>query len=307
MTAPARAGAAAARAPGSFRAKYEAAAATHDSLLCVGLDPDPERIPAGLAPAAFLEAIVEATADLVCCYKPNAAFFESRGPAGVEELRALIAGIAGSAGGVPVLLDAKRGDVGHTATHYARAVFEQLGADAVTVNPYLGRDAIEPFLAYEDRHSFVLCRSSNAGARDFQDLVVAAPDAPDGAPGRPLYLEVAARAAEWNARGSVPGGSASGGSAAGGNVGLVVGATYPEEARAVRALCPELLVLMPGVGAQEGALRNAVSAARDAAGGGLLVNASRSVLYASAGADFAIAARGEAERLRDAINAARSG
>ena len=288
MTAPAQESAAARRAPGSFREKYEATAAAHDSLLCVGLDPDPERIPAGLAPAAFLEAIIEATADLVCCYKPNAAFFESRGPAGVEELRALIAGIAG---GVPVLLDAKRGDVGHTATHYARAVFEQLGADAVTVNPYLGRDAVEPFLAYEDRHSFVLCRTSNAGAGDFQDLIVAAPD---GAPGRPLYLEVAARAAQWNARGKVPGG----------NVGLVVGATYPEEARLVRALCPDLLVLMPGVGAQEGALEDAVRAARDAAGGGLLVSASRSVLYASAGADFASVARGEAERLRDAINAA---
>ncbi len=289
MTAPAQENASAGRAPASFRAKYEAAAAAHDSLLCVGLDPDPDRIPAGVTPAAFLAAIVEATADLVCCYKPNAAFFESRGPAGVEELRALIAGIPDD---VPVLLDAKRGDVGHAATHYARAVFEQLGADAVTVSPYLGRDAVEPFLAYEDRHSFVLCRTSNAGAGDFQDLVVTAPDAPDGAPGRPLYLEVAERASEWNTRG---------------NVGLVVGATYPEEARAVRALCPDLLVLMPGVGAQEGALEDAVRAARDAAGGGLLMNASRSVLYASAGADFASAARREAERLRDAINVARRG
>ena len=288
MTAPAQEGAAAGRAPGSFRARYEAAAAAHDSLLCVGLDPDPARIPDGLTAAAFLEAIVEATADLVCCYKPNAAFFESRGPAGVEELRALIARIAELPDAAPVLLDAKRGDVGHTATHYARAVFEQLGADAVTLSPYLGRDAVEPFLNYEDRHSFVLCRTSNAGAADFQDLLVTAA----GASARPLYLEVAARAAEWNGRG---------------NVGLVVGATYAEEARAVRALCPDLLLLMPGVGAQEGALEDAVRAARDAAGGGLLVNASRSVLYASAGPDFASAARAEAERLRDAINAARSG
>jgi orotidine-5'-phosphate decarboxylase len=270
----------------TFRAKYEAAAAANDSLLCVGLDPDPESIPDGVASLAFLEAIVEATADLVCCFKPNAAFFESRGPEGVEELRVLIAGIPD---GVPVLLDAKRGDVGHTAEHYARAVFEVLGADAVTVNPYLGRDAVAPFLAYAERHSFVLCRTSNAGAGDLQDLVVAAPE---GGAGRPLYLAVAALANAWNTRG---------------NVGLVVGATYPDEAREVRALCPDLLVLMPGVGAQEGALGAAVAAAQDAAAGGLLVNASRSVLYAGDGAGFAGAARREAQRLRDAINAARRG
>lgn len=284
MTAVSRDAATADGTIASFRAKYEAAATANGSLLCVGLDPDPERIPDGVAPRAFLEAIVEATADLVCCYKPNAAFFESRGPEGVEELRALIAGIPD---GVPVLLDAKRGDVGHTAEHYARAVFEVLGADGVTLNAYLGSDAIEPFLAYEDCHSFVLCRTSNAGARDLQDLLVAGAE---GEPARPLYLEVAARANAWNTRG---------------NVGLVVGATYPDEAREVRALCPDLLVLMPGVGAQEGALEAAVGAAQNARGGGLIVNASRSVLYASDGADFAQAARHEAERLREAINAAR--
>ena len=266
----------------TFRERYEAASAANDSLLCVGLDPDPARIPDGVATLDFLAAIVEATADLVCCYKPNAAFFESRGPEGVEELRALIAGIPDE---VPVLLDAKRGDIGHTAAHYARAAFEQLGAHAVTLSPYLGRDAVEPFLAYEDRHGFVLCRTSNAGAGDFQDLRV-------GETGRPLYLEVAAAASEWNERG---------------NVGLVVGATYPDEARAVRALCPDMLLLMPGVGAQAGDLEAAVRAAMDASGGGILVNASRGVLYAGTGADFASAARAEATRLRDAINAARRG
>ena len=146
----------------TFRERYEAAAAANDSLLCVGLDPDPGRIPDGVDTLAFLEAIVEATADLVCCFKPNAAFFESRGPRGVEELRALIAAIPDD---VPVLLDAKRGDIGNSSEHYARAVFEQLGAHGVTVSPYLGRDAVEPFLAHEDRHSFVLCRTSNAGAQ----------------------------------------------------------------------------------------------------------------------------------------------
>ena len=266
----------------TFRERYEAAAAANDSLLCVGLDPDPGRIPDGVDTLAFLEAIVEATADLVCCFKPNAAFFESRGPRGVEELRALIAAIPDD---VPVLLDAKRGDIGNSSEHYARAVFEQLGAHAVTVSPYLGRDAIEPFLAHEDRHSFVLCRTSNAGAGDFQDL-------PVGEGGRPLYLQVAATASAWNERG---------------NVGLVVGATYPGEAREVRALCPDMLLLMPGVGAQAGDLEAAVRAALDAEGGGILVNSSRGVLYAGTGGDYASAARAEAARLRDAINAARRG
>ncbi len=266
----------------TFRERYEAAAAANDSLLCVGLDPDPGRIPDGVGTLAFLEAIVEATADLVCCFKPNAAFFESRGPDGVEELWALIAAIPDD---VPVLLDAKRGDVGHSSEHYARAVFEQLGAHGVTVSPYLGRDAVEPFLAYEDRHSFVLCRTSNAGAGDFQDL-------PVGEGGRPLYLQVAATASAWNEHG---------------NVGLVVGATYPGEAREVRALCPDMLLLMPGVGAQAGDLEAAVQAAVDAESGGILVNASRGVLYAGTGGDYASAARAEAARLRDAINAARRG
>lgn len=269
-------------APTTFRERYEAAASANDSLLCVGLDPDPRRIPDGVGTLAFLAAVVEATADLVCCYKPNAAFFESRGPEGVEELRALIAAIPEE---VPVLLDAKRGDIGNSAEHYARAAFEQLGAHAVTVSPYLGRDAVAPFLAYEDRHSFVLCRTSNPGAGDFQDL-------PAGEGGTPLYLHVAAAANAWNERG---------------NVGLVVGATYPDEAREVRARCPGLLLLMPGVGAQAGELDAAVRAAVDAGGGGILVNASRGVLYAAKDAGYALAARAEAERLRDAINAARRG
>ena len=260
-----------------FRAKYEAAAARSGSLLCVGLDPDPELLPPGVDRATFLRTVIEATADLVCCYKPNAAFFEVDGAAGWEDLRATIAGAPAD---VPMLLDAKRGDVGHTSSFYARAVFDTLGADAVTVSPYLGGDGVEPFLAYADRHSFVLCRTSNAGARELQDLLV---------DGRPLYEHVALLANGWNTRG---------------NVGLVVGATYPEEAARIRALCSELLILMPGVGAQQGDLEAAVRAARDARGGGVLVNASRAVLYASRGADYAQAARAAARTLRDAIAAA---
>ena len=258
-----------------FRAKYEAAAARNHSLVCVGLDPDPARIPAGVGVVDFLRGVVEATSDLVCAYKPNAAFFEPAGAEGWSQLKAVIDLIPDD---VPVLLDAKRGDVGHTSSFYARAAFEELGADAITANPYLGSDGLEPFFAYEDRHTFVLCRTSNEGAKELQDLVVGE--------GRTLYEHVAVLANGWNTRG---------------NVGLVVGATYPEEAARIRAVAPELLFLMPGVGAQAGDLKAAVRASVDARGGGILVNASRSVLYAGS----AEAARAEAMRLRDGINAAR--
>jgi orotidine-5'-phosphate decarboxylase len=265
----------------SFRAKYEAAAALNDSLLCVGLDPDPALMPPGVKTLDFLRSIIEATAGLVCCYKPNAAFFEVDGAAGWETLRATIEAVPDD---IPVLLDAKRGDVGHTAEFYARAVFDTLGADAVTANPYLGSDGLEPFLMREDRHTFVLCRTSNASARELQDLPVKG--------GHPLYEQVAMRANEWNARD---------------NVGLVVGATYPAEAARIREICPELLFLLPGIGAQQGEIDAAVRAGLDARGGGILVNASRGVLYAGRGADFGKAARVEATRLRAAINAARGG
>ena len=267
-----------AHAAQGFRTKYEAAATRNRSLLCIGLDPDPARMPAGVSTVGFLRAVIDATADLVCCYKPNAAFFEVDGAAGWETLRAVIEAVPDD---IPVLLDAKRGDVGHTAGFYARAVFETLGADAVTANPYLGADALAPFLAYEDRHTFVLCRTSNPGARELQDLPF------EG--GRPLYEHVAMLANEWDRNH---------------NVGLVVGATYPAEAARIRELCPGLLFLLPGIGAQQGDIDAAVRASLDARGGGILVSASRNVLYASSGPDFASAARVEAIRLRDAINLA---
>ena len=264
-----------------FRARYEAAVERNASLLCVGLDPDPARMPAGVRTVDFLRAIIDATADLVCCYKPNAAFFEVNGEDGAQELRAVIEAVPDD---LPVLLDAKRGDIGNTAAFYARAVFERLGADGVTLSPYLGEDALEPFFAYEDRHSFVLCRTSNPSAADFQDLAVG-----DG--GRPLYEHVAMAARGWNRRG---------------NVGLVVGATSPAEAARIRDLCPQMLLLVPGVGAQAGDLPAAVRATVDAAGAGVLINASRGVLYAADGRDdYAGAARSAARALRDAINAAR--
>jgi orotidine-5'-phosphate decarboxylase len=264
----------------TFRERFEAAAARNQSLLCVGLDPDPARIPAGVSVREFLLGIVEATADVAACYKPNIAFFEPDLGAGIDLLREVIAAVPDE---VPVLLDAKRGDIGHTAEAYARAAFDSLGAHAITLNPYLGRDSLDPFLRREDRHSFLLCRTSNPGAVDVQDLEVE---------GHPLYERIAYLANEWNREH--------------GNVGLVVGATYPAEAARIREICPDLLFLMPGVGAQAGDLEAAVQSGMDARGGGVLVNASRGVLYASSGADWAQAARAAAVELRDAINAARA-
>ena len=264
----------------SFFERLDAAAARNQSRLCVGLDPEPARIPDGDV-RRFLREIVAATRDLVCCYKPNLAFFEALG----DEFAALRTVLAAIPDDIPVLADAKRGDIGHTAAAYARAFFEELAVDAVTVNPYGGGDSLAPFLAYADRGVFIWCRSSNAGAADFQDLPVA-----DGRGGsRPLYEVVAERARDWNTNG---------------NVGLVAGATYPAQIARLRALCPDLPFLVPGVGAQGGALAESVRAAQFPSGGGFLMNASRSVLYAGETAEFAAAARAAAERLRQAINAA---
>ncbi len=262
----------------AFREKLTRAAEQNRSLLCVGLDPDPARLP-GDGAASFLCAVVEATSDLVCAYKANLAFYEQMGEAGYAALRAVLLAVPE---GIPVIADAKRGDVGHTSEAYARALFDELGFDAATVNPYLGGDAVEPFLRRADRGVFIVCRTSNPGAGDLQDLLVAGAAEP-----RPLYQAVAELALRWNTHA---------------NVGLVVGATYPEEMRRLRRLCPELPFLVPGIGPQEGALGQAVTSGLDAGGGGLIVNASRAVLYASAGAKFAQAARRQAEELRAAID-----
>lgn len=270
----------------TFAQQFRITAERNNSLLCVGLDPDPTKIPAGVTTREFLFGLVDATRDVVCVYKPNIAFYEPDLAEGITLLRDLIAYIhtAGSRGdGVPVLLDAKRGDIGHTAEAYARAVYDSLGADAVTVNPYLGQDSLEPFLRRPDRTAFLLCRTSNPGARDLQDMEVE---------GHPLYERVAYLANQWNGYD---------------NVGLVVGATYPEEARRIREICPDLPFLMPGVGAQDGEVARAVQAAIDADGAGILVNASRGVMYAPAeDGRWADASRRAAESLRDQINAARA-
>ncbi len=261
----------------TFREKLTNAAQANRSLLCIGLDPDPARLPISDA-TTFLRAIVEATSDLVCAYKPNMAFYERMGEAGYATLRAVLEAIPDH---IPVIGDAKRGDVPHTAQAYAEALFDELGFDAVTVNPYLGGDSVAPFLERADRGVFIVCRNSNPGAGELQDLPVVAEEG-----SRPLYEVVAKLAQGWNSRG---------------NVGLVVGATYPNELRRLRELCPELPFLLPGIGSQEGDLAQAVRAGLDASGGGIIVSASRSVLYASSGSDFAPAARRAAETLRDAI------
>src|SRR5438552_6856395 len=267
----------------TFRQKLEAAWQRSGSLLCIGLDPDPARMPIEDV-AAFNIAIIEATSDLVCAYKPNVAFYEALGPErGYAALRKTLAAIPGH---IVTLADAKRGDVEHTARAYAKALFDDLGFDASTVNPYLGGDSLEPWIEREDKAAFVVCRTSNPGAPDFQDLLVEAADGES----RPLFEVVAERAKGWNAQG---------------NVGLVAGATYPHEMRRLREICPEMPSLVPGIGAQHGDLAAAVRAGVDGDGRGLLVSASRGVLYASKGSDFAAAARRDALRLRDEINAVR--
>ena len=264
----------------SFQSRLRDAARQHDSWLCVGLDPTPERLPAGVDLETFLAGIVAATGDLACCFKPQIAFYEALGMPGQALLRSVLRAIPPH---VPVLLDAKRNDTPDTMQAYARALFDELGADAVTVNPYLGPDSLGPFLDYADRGVFVLCKTSNPGSGALQDLVQA--------DGEPLFVHVARQALSWDRHGTV---------------GFVVGATYPRDVARVRAVAPDAPILLPGIGAQAGELERSVQAGVDATGGGLLVSASRSVLYASRGTDWASAARQEADRLRRAINAARA-
>jgi orotidine-5'-phosphate decarboxylase len=259
----------------NFIDKLLNSARSNNSLLCIGLDPDPELMPPGVSVLEFNQAIIEATYDLVCAYKPNLAFYEAMG---VEGLRALALTVGCIPDTVPVIGDAKRGDIGNTAKAYARALFEGYGFDAVTVNPYLGGDSLQPFIEYEDKGVFVLCRTSNPGSVDLQDLKVGK---------KPLFEVVAKKALEWNEYG---------------NIGLVVGATYPEDINRVRKICPDMPILIPGVGKQggdlEAAVRNGVDANREKA----IINSSRGIIYASKGKDFAEAARAAAMETRDEIN-----
>jgi orotidine-5'-phosphate decarboxylase len=273
----------------TFQERLSAACRANRSLLCVGLDIDTARLPAPLrtapgGPAAFADAIIEATADLVCAYKPNLAFYLAEGLSGLGTLSAVMASIRRRAPEVPVILDAKFADIETTAVAYARFAFDVLGVDAVTVNPYLGEDALVPFLTRPDRAAFVLCKTSNPGSGDVQDLPAGEAET--------LYRLVARRIAAWQARY--------------GTCGAVVGATYPEQVGEVRAILPDAPLLIPGVGAQGGAIEATVRYGLDARGGNIVVNASRTILYASSDANFAARARTAAVQLRDALEQARS-
>ncbi len=275
----------------TFAERLARAQQSTDSLLCVGLDPDPLKLPkdlladsharfAGAAPLyAFNRRIVDATADTAAAYKPQIAFYSALGAE--DQLVESIRYIRERAPAALVILDAKRSDIGNTAEAYAREAFDRYGADAVTLNPYMGEDSIRPFLVRPDRGAILLCRTSNPGAKDFQDLLV---------DGLPLYARVAQRAAgHWNQHG---------------NLMLVVGATYPREMAELRRAHPEVSFLVPGIGAQGGDLEATLAAGLDARGAGLLINSSRNIIYAGGGAPAAI--REAATELRTAINRQRA-
>ena len=256
------------------------------SLVCVGLDPEPGKFPGKFAQDedavfSFCRDIVDATAEFACAFKPQVAHFAALGAEGA--LERLIAHIHDAHQGIPVILDAKRGDIGSTAMHYAAEAFDRYGADAVTANPYLGRDSLQPFLDRADKGVVVLCRTSNPGAADLQDLAMA--------DGRPLYQHVAQTVArDWNGNG---------------NCLLVVGATWPDQLREVRELVGDLPFLVPGVGAQGGDVEAVVTNAKTADGTGLVISSSRAILYASSDDDYAQAAATAAQALRDEINSHR--
>lgn len=266
----------------NFIDKLAAAWARNDSLLCVGLDPDLARLPAHLRGQPdgiyqFCKAIIDATADLACAFKPQIAYFAALGAE--AQLEAVCRYLREAYPHIPLVLDAKRGDIGATAHQYAREAFDRYGADAVTVNPYMGSDSVDPYMDWADRGVIVLCRTSNAGGSDLQFLQV---------DGMPLYQHVAKLVAEkWNRNGQCA---------------LVVGATFPEELAQVRRLVGDMPLLVPGIGAQGGDVEATVKAGRTANGTGMMINSSRAILYASTDSDFADAARRVALATRDQIN-----
>jgi orotidine-5'-phosphate decarboxylase len=263
----------------NFIEKLEKITLKNHSLVCVGLDPDPERMPKNITLSDFNREIIKATSDLVCAYKPNLAFYETLGKEGMTALENTLKYIPVD---IPVIADAKRGDIGNTSKAYARALFDLLGFDAATINPYLGFDAIEPFIQYHEKGIIILCRTSNSGAKDFQSLKC---ETPQGI--RLLYEIVATKAQEWNIHG---------------NIGLVVGATFPEELKTIRKQHPDMPFLIPGIGAQGGDVATTVKYGVSPQGDKAIINSSRQILYASGGQDFAKAARKATISLRDEIN-----
>lgn len=270
-----------------FDQKVRAAMTKNNSLLCVGLDADVDKLPDSIkdqpdALFAFNKAIIDATADLVCAYKPNSAFYESLGEDGIRQLKQTADYLHENYPDIPVILDAKRADIGNTNNGYVDFTYDYLGMDAITLHPYLGREALEPFLARTDKGSIILCRTSNPGAGEFQDLMV---------DGQPLYRHVAkAVSKDWNDAN---------------NCMLVVGATYPDEMRQIRAIVGDMLFLVPGVGAQGGDIEAIMAAGIDSKKQGMIISSSRGIIYASSGNDFAEVARIEASKLKEEINSYR--
>ncbi len=274
----------------TFIEKLVTSQQNQQSLLCVGLDPQPSMFPSTVGNTAdaivkFNRAIIEATSDIASCYKPNLGFYLPFGATGVDALLQVRRDVPDH---IPVILDAKVGDIGSTSLAYAQAYFDAWGFDAVTAQPYLGYDSLQPFIEHRDRGVIVLTKTSNPGSGLLQDTLTVADQA--GEP-QPVSHLVASNAVSWNKHG---------------NLGLVVGATYPAELRQIREIAPDLPFLVPGIGAQEGDLETAIQAGFDANGAGLIVNASRAISYASNGNDFQDAARAEALRLRDQIEASRT-
>lgn len=265
----------------SFQQKLDNKIGETNSLLCIGLDPAEDKLPA-VVNGSFLEfnkSIVDTTHDIVCAYKPNSAFYEARGSKGIEELKATCDYIHSKYPQTPIILDAKRGDIGHTNDGYVSMAFEYLRVDAITLQPYLGKESLAPFLKYKDKGLIILCRTSNPGSGELQDLTIN---------GKPLYKFVAENVVnDWNARG---------------NCLMVVGATYPEELKEVRKIAGDMTFLVPGIGAQGGDIQKTVKAGLNSQKKGMIISSSRSVIFASGGEDFAQRARDEATTLRDEIN-----
>jgi orotidine-5'-phosphate decarboxylase len=262
-----------------FINKLRQAQRKNRSLLCIGLDTDPAKLPRHLGKSKsavlhFNQSIIEATSDLVCAYKLNLAFYEALGERGWAVLRETLSSIPRN---IITIGDGKRGDIGNTAEQYARALYDNLQFDAATVNPYMGYDSVEPFIRSEEHCAFVLALTSNEGSNDFQRLTFR---------GRPLYEKVVQAAVKWNIKN---------------NVGLVVGATHPEELQPIRALSSSMPILIPGIGKQGGDLESAVRFGCNGNGGLAIINASRSILFASSAKDFAAAARNESLQLRNQI------
>ena len=264
-----------------FTERLEKASNTTKSLVCVGLDPDSSRMPVPDV-FEFNRAIIDATAESVCAYKPNIAYYEALGLSGLEDLHKTITHIRNAAPTAIIIGDAKRGDIGPSAEAYAKALFEVWGFDAITINAWGGRDTVTPFIEYPEKGVFVWCRGSNAGSTDFQDLQIVTDVGPV-----PLYLKMALACQEWDTNS---------------NLGLVIGATVPEQLKEARATCPTMPFLIPGVGAQGGDLEAAILQGTDSRGRGALINSSRGIIYASGESDFAHAAAREANTLRARIN-----